>query len=106
MSFLPHESSVFVFCRSKSSQRLTSHDVHSNVYNYKSTFSVEIVPICKVASFCFISRGYCMKWVEFGFAKGGKIYCVCREMGRVYTHQASIAGSRYLEVVGGCWVEK
>uniref|UniRef100_A0A8B9SR53 60S ribosomal export protein NMD3 n=1 Tax=Anas platyrhynchos TaxID=8839 RepID=A0A8B9SR53_ANAPL len=33
--------------RSKSSQRLTSHDVHSNVYNYKSTFSVEIVPICK-----------------------------------------------------------
>lgn len=46
-----------------------------------------------------------MKWVEFGFAKGGKIYCVCREMGRVYTHQASSAGSRYLEVVGGCWVE-
>lgn len=63
VSFLPHESSVFVFCRSKSSQRLTSHDVHSNVYNYKSTFSVEIVPICKVASFCFISRGYSMKWV-------------------------------------------
>ncbi|NWX33269.1 NMD3 protein, partial [Notiomystis cincta] len=34
-------------CRSKSSQRLISHDIHSNVYNYKSTFSVEIVPICK-----------------------------------------------------------
>ncbi|NXS47826.1 NMD3 protein, partial [Balaeniceps rex] len=33
--------------RSKSSQRLISHDIHSNVYNYKSTFSVEIVPICK-----------------------------------------------------------
>ncbi|OXB63113.1 hypothetical protein ASZ78_000345 [Callipepla squamata] len=33
--------------RSKSSQRLTSHDIHSNVYNYKSTFSVEIVPVCK-----------------------------------------------------------
>nr|XP_003218214.1 PREDICTED: 60S ribosomal export protein NMD3 [Anolis carolinensis] len=34
-------------CRSKSSQRLISHDIHSNTYNYKSTFSVEIVPICK-----------------------------------------------------------
>ncbi|XP_068939618.1 60S ribosomal export protein NMD3 [Petaurus breviceps papuanus] len=33
--------------RSKSSQRLISHDIHSNTYNYKSTFSVEIVPICK-----------------------------------------------------------
>ncbi|OXB70853.1 UNVERIFIED_CONTAM: hypothetical protein H355_013489 [Colinus virginianus] len=33
--------------RSKSSQRLTSHDIHSNIYNYKSTFSVEIVPVCK-----------------------------------------------------------
>lgn len=37
-----------LFQRSKSSQRLISHDVHSNTYNYKSTFSVEIVPICKV----------------------------------------------------------
>uniref|UniRef100_A0AAY4E939 60S ribosomal export protein NMD3 n=1 Tax=Denticeps clupeoides TaxID=299321 RepID=A0AAY4E939_9TELE len=35
-------------CRSKASQRLISHDVHSNSYNYKSTFSVEIVPVCKV----------------------------------------------------------
>ncbi|XP_053315523.1 60S ribosomal export protein NMD3 [Spea bombifrons] len=34
-------------CRSKASQRLISHDVHTNTYNYKSTFSVEIVPICK-----------------------------------------------------------
>ncbi|XP_044523643.1 60S ribosomal export protein NMD3 [Gracilinanus agilis] len=33
--------------RSKASQRLISHDIHSNTYNYKSTFSVEIVPICK-----------------------------------------------------------
>ncbi|XP_048362028.1 60S ribosomal export protein NMD3 [Sphaerodactylus townsendi] len=34
-------------CRSKSSQRLISHDIHNNTYNYKSTFSMEIVPICK-----------------------------------------------------------
>ncbi|XP_062459477.1 60S ribosomal export protein NMD3 [Pezoporus occidentalis] len=38
--------------RSKSSQRLISHDIHSNVYNYKSTFSVEIVPICKDSVVC------------------------------------------------------
>lgn len=55
------ELSVFLRCslitdflpflsRSKTSQRLISHDIHSNTYNYKSTFSVEIVPVCKVRS--------------------------------------------------------
>ncbi|MGH0148638.1 UNVERIFIED_CONTAM: hypothetical protein FKN15_033802 [Acipenser sinensis] len=34
-------------CRSKTSQRLISHDIHTSTFNYKSTFSVEIVPICK-----------------------------------------------------------
>ncbi|KAK3513565.1 hypothetical protein QTP70_019457 [Hemibagrus guttatus] len=43
-------------CRSKSSQRLISHDVHSNSYNYKSTFSVEIVPICKDNVVCLSPR--------------------------------------------------
>uniref|UniRef100_F7E4H4 60S ribosomal export protein NMD3 n=1 Tax=Monodelphis domestica TaxID=13616 RepID=F7E4H4_MONDO len=42
--------------RSKSSQRLISHDVHSNTYNYKSTFSVEIVPICKDNVVCLPPR--------------------------------------------------
>ncbi|CAB1347807.1 unnamed protein product [Coregonus sp. 'balchen'] len=31
-------------CRSKTSQRLISHDIHSNTFNYKSTYSIEIVP--------------------------------------------------------------
>eukprot|EP00058_Branchiostoma_floridae_P003994 XP_002589482.1 hypothetical protein BRAFLDRAFT_125192 [Branchiostoma floridae] len=31
----------------KTSEKLLSHDVKSNTYNYKSTFSVEIVPVCK-----------------------------------------------------------
>lgn len=35
-------------CHSKASQELVSHDTHNNTYNYKYTFSVEIVPICKV----------------------------------------------------------
>ncbi|KAI4888600.1 hypothetical protein NFI96_021752 [Prochilodus magdalenae] len=43
-------------CRSKTSQRLISHDVHSNTYNYKSTFSVEIVPICKDNVVCLSPR--------------------------------------------------
>lgn len=34
-------------CRYSMSQQLISHDNRSNVYNYKYTFSVEIVPICK-----------------------------------------------------------
>jgi len=34
-------------CRYKTSERLISHDIHNNTYNNKSTFSVELVPICK-----------------------------------------------------------
>lgn len=39
-----------VLFRSKTSQRLISHDIHSNTFNYKSTYSIEIVPVCKVYS--------------------------------------------------------
>lgn len=39
-------------CRYKTSQELISHDTHSNTYNYKSTFSVEIVPVCKGNVLC------------------------------------------------------
>ncbi len=35
-------------CRYSTSKRLISHDIHSNTYNYKYTYSVEIAPICKV----------------------------------------------------------
>lgn len=38
---------MICYCRYKTSHELISHDVHSNTYNYKFTFSVEIVPICK-----------------------------------------------------------
>lgn len=31
----------------KTSERLVSHDIRNNTYNYKSTYSVELVPICK-----------------------------------------------------------
>ena len=34
--------------RFRSDKQLVSHDTHTTVYNYKYTFSVEIVPICKV----------------------------------------------------------
>lgn len=34
--------------RYETSKRLISHDIHSNIYNYKYTTMVEIVPICKV----------------------------------------------------------
>ena len=35
-------------CRYKTSQELISHDTHNNTYQYKHTFSAEIVPVCKV----------------------------------------------------------
>ncbi|KAI5646392.1 NMD3 family domain-containing protein [Phthorimaea operculella] len=34
------------------SKKLISHDIHSNVYNYKFTFSVEIVPLSKDSLVC------------------------------------------------------
>ena len=37
-------------CRFRSDKQLVSHDTHSNTYNYKYTFSVEIAPVCKVGS--------------------------------------------------------
>jgi nonsense-mediated mRNA decay protein 3 len=43
-------------CRSKSSQELVSHDPHNNVYNYKTTFSVEVVPVCKDNIVCLSSK--------------------------------------------------
>jgi len=39
-------------CRYKSSEKLISHDVHNNTYNYKYTFSVEIVPVCREEVIC------------------------------------------------------
>lgn len=34
------------------SKKLISHDIHSNVYNYKFTFSIEIVPLSKDSVVC------------------------------------------------------
>lgn len=34
-------------CKYQVAQELISHDIHNNTFNYKFTFSVEIVPICK-----------------------------------------------------------
>ena len=33
--------------QTRQSKTLVSHDTHSNIYNYKYSFSVEIVPICR-----------------------------------------------------------
>lgn len=42
-SFLNHVVPV----RTKQAEHLVSHDANSNVYRYKYTFSVEILPLCK-----------------------------------------------------------
>ena len=47
-------------CHSKASQELISHDTHNNTYNYKHTFSVEIVPICKVCGVCVLCVCLCV----------------------------------------------
>ncbi|OAD56654.1 60S ribosomal export protein NMD3 [Eufriesea mexicana] len=39
-------------CRYDHSKKLISHDIHSNIYNYKFTYSVEIVPISKDSVVC------------------------------------------------------
>ncbi|KAF0989966.1 hypothetical protein HZS_6919 [Henneguya salminicola] len=47
----------FVPCVHKESQELISHDTHNNIYNYKYTTLLTIVPICKDDVIC-ISRKY------------------------------------------------
>lgn len=39
-------------CRYQSSKKLISHDIHSNIYTYKLSYSVEIVPISKDSVVC------------------------------------------------------
>jgi nonsense-mediated mRNA decay protein 3 len=38
--------------RSKTSERLVSQDIHTSTYNFKHSFSVELVPICKQDVVC------------------------------------------------------
>ncbi len=47
---------TMVPCRVQQSKRLVSHDDHSNVYNYKHTHSVEVVPVCKDNVVCLPKR--------------------------------------------------
>lgn len=42
--------------KSTSSKRLISHDIHSNSYNYKFTFAVDIVPISKDSLVCLTKK--------------------------------------------------
>ncbi|KAJ8894384.1 hypothetical protein PR048_007035 [Dryococelus australis] len=39
-------------CKFQHSKKLISHDIHSNIYNYKFTYSVEIVPLSKDSVVC------------------------------------------------------
>jgi len=43
-------------CRMQTSKRLVSHDASSNIYNYKHTWSVEVVPICKDNVVCLPAK--------------------------------------------------
>ncbi|KAB7501405.1 60S ribosomal export protein NMD3 [Armadillidium nasatum] len=43
-------------CKWTKSKKLKSHDIHSNTYNYKITYSVEIVPICKDSVVCLPAK--------------------------------------------------
>lgn len=42
--------------RTKSSEELISADIHTSTYNYKFTFSVELVPICKDDLVCLPAK--------------------------------------------------
>ncbi|GIL64428.1 hypothetical protein Vafri_18352 [Volvox africanus] len=42
--------------RFRADKQLVSHDTHNNTYNYKFTFSVEIVPLCKDDLVCLPAK--------------------------------------------------
>lgn len=39
-------------CKYQHSKKLISHDIHSNTYNYKFTYCVDIVPVSKDSVVC------------------------------------------------------
>lgn len=43
-------------CRYQHSKKLISHDINSNIYNYKFTYSVEIVPLSKDSVVCLSKK--------------------------------------------------
>ncbi|KAK4883570.1 hypothetical protein RN001_006889 [Aquatica leii] len=43
-------------CKYQHSKKLISHDIHSNVYNYKFTYSVDIVPVSKDSVVCLSKK--------------------------------------------------
>lgn len=47
---------LVVPCRYQTAQELISMDIHSNIANYKTTFSVELVPICKDNVVCISKK--------------------------------------------------
>lgn len=57
-------------CRYSTSKRMISHDVHTNTYNYKFTYSLEIAPICKDDIVC-LPQKICKENGNFGPV------CVC-----------------------------
>ena len=54
----PASLQAVVPCKFHTAKQLVSHNIHSSTYNYKYTFSVEIVPVCKVREpeGCFRTR--------------------------------------------------
>src|SRR5688572_25626486 len=62
--------------RYKEAQELVTHDPHNNTYDYKHTYSVEIVPICKVSQITVkpLQSGHSnpaasfgsLRWPEYG----------------------------------------
>jgi hypothetical protein len=54
--FIQYQENLHTMSRYSTSKRLISHDIHSNTYNYKYTFSVEIVPICKDDIVCLSNK--------------------------------------------------
>ncbi len=45
---------IFFVHRLKTSEELVSHDIHNNKFQYKHSFSVEIIPISKVSAYICI----------------------------------------------------
>lgn len=64
--------------RCKTSERLISHDVRSNTFNFKYTFAVEIVPVCKDDLVCLspaVARNHgCMGQIGLCVNVGSSIH--------------------------------
>ncbi|VDO00966.1 unnamed protein product [Rodentolepis nana] len=79
-------------CRTHVSQQLKSHDVHNNTYNYKWTYLLEVVPVCKNDVVC-LTKAFSSR-----LGMGSQVLLVDKITDKIRLCDPSTAATAYVDV--------